>query len=98
MSSEPNKQSPPSKDGSLTRIPVKWMRFKDMYDLPANPSQSNVKGYPFPEKNPKWYSIVFIPAWQQFEVTLMNNDQPVINNDVQPEMIPVGMVYKWWRA
>lgn len=86
----------PAKDPSLTRIPVRWMRFKDNFDIPANPSQSNLKGYALPEGNPKWYSIAFIPAWQMFEVTLMNGAEPVVME--QPEFIPASMVYKWHRG
>lgn len=91
-----DKKPTPPKDNNLTRIPVRWLRFVENFDIPAQPQVSNLKGYAFPEGNPKWWSIQFIPAWQQFEITLMSGDKSV--ESVDPEYVPASRIYKWWRA
>lgn len=95
--SEKNEKSPtpstPPKD-SLTRIAVKHLHFAENLDLPGGTNQvSNVKCYAETEHSAKYYTAEFIPAWQQFEITLHRFGAP-------PEvcMMPAAHVRRWERA
>lgn len=92
--SDDKKPSAPAPKDSLTRVPVKHLHFADNLDLPGGTNQvSNVKCYAETEHSAKYYTAEFIPAWQQFEITLHRFGAP-------PEvcMMPVAHVRRWERA
>jgi hypothetical protein len=85
-------------DPKLTRIPVAHLYFShgEYLDVPeTGMSQlSNIRCYPQPTEQPRYFLCDYIPAWQTFELSFYAGpgEQP------KTTMVPVSRVSTWKRA
>ncbi len=74
----------------MSRIAVRHLYFLDNTDIQGASQISNLRCYPDPPQQPNWWSCVFFPDLQQFEITWHRTGVP---DSVR--MMPVNNIRTW---